>query len=294
MPTGMSFCGFFASCAAVETASKPMYAKNTTPAARTTPDHPKLPKPPVFGGTNGCQLAVFTYLSPKAITRSTIAIFTYTITLLKRADSLIPTTSSVVIAMMSADRRQVDDAARHSNERVRSFDGERRLHERFWQIDADTMEEGTEVPRPPDSNCRRAEEILEHEIPSNDPRDELAERRVAIGVRASGNWNHRRELRVAQTGEEAAGSGEDERVDDRGPGVQRGGRTGQHENTRADDRADSQQCQIARGEHALELVCAGLSRLVLKHRDTFSGEQTHANVSRQNRVGDRRERAPGV
>ena len=32
MPIGMSRFGFFASCAAVDTASKPMNAKNTTPA----------------------------------------------------------------------------------------------------------------------------------------------------------------------------------------------------------------------------------------------------------------------
>ena len=32
MPMGMCFCGFLASCAAVETASKPIYAKKITPA----------------------------------------------------------------------------------------------------------------------------------------------------------------------------------------------------------------------------------------------------------------------
>jgi len=35
----MSFCGFFASCAAVETASKPMYAKKIIAAARKIPLH---------------------------------------------------------------------------------------------------------------------------------------------------------------------------------------------------------------------------------------------------------------
>ena len=33
MPIGMSRCGFFASCAAVETASNPIYAKNITAGA---------------------------------------------------------------------------------------------------------------------------------------------------------------------------------------------------------------------------------------------------------------------
>ncbi len=57
MPIGRSRCGFFASCAAVETASNPMYAKNITAAPRSTPLHPKCPNTPVLGGMNGCQLA---------------------------------------------------------------------------------------------------------------------------------------------------------------------------------------------------------------------------------------------
>ena len=57
MPIGMSRCGFFASCAAVETASKPMYAKKMMPAACTTPLQPNWPNIPVFGGMNGYQLA---------------------------------------------------------------------------------------------------------------------------------------------------------------------------------------------------------------------------------------------
>ena len=48
MPIGMSRFGFFASCAAVETASNPMYAKNTTPAA------PRMPMIPPYGCTTPC------------------------------------------------------------------------------------------------------------------------------------------------------------------------------------------------------------------------------------------------
>ena len=40
MPIGMSRFGFFASCAAVDTASNPMKAKNTTPAAPRMPMMP--------------------------------------------------------------------------------------------------------------------------------------------------------------------------------------------------------------------------------------------------------------
>ena len=56
MPMGISRLGFLASCAAVDTASNPMYAKKMTPAPRRTPDHPNEPKVPVFSGRKGCQL----------------------------------------------------------------------------------------------------------------------------------------------------------------------------------------------------------------------------------------------
>jgi len=40
IPIGKSFLGFFVSCAAVETASNPIKAKNTTPAAPNIPNIP--------------------------------------------------------------------------------------------------------------------------------------------------------------------------------------------------------------------------------------------------------------
>ena len=48
MPIGMSRLGFLASCAAVDTASNPMKAKNTTPAA------PKIPIRPPYGCVMPC------------------------------------------------------------------------------------------------------------------------------------------------------------------------------------------------------------------------------------------------
>ena len=53
IPMGMSRCGLRASWAAVETASNPMNAKNTTAAARITPLMPNSPNVPVLGGMKG-------------------------------------------------------------------------------------------------------------------------------------------------------------------------------------------------------------------------------------------------
>ncbi len=52
MPIGRSRCGFLASSAVVETASKPIYAKKTTAAAAMTPEKPY--------GMNGVQLSGLT------------------------------------------------------------------------------------------------------------------------------------------------------------------------------------------------------------------------------------------
>ena len=96
----MSFCGFFASCAAVETASKPMKAKNTTPAPRRMPLQPYFPNSPVFAGISGCQLAVLMKKAPSPMKATTTTSFTATMMLLSRADSLVPMTSKAVMAAM--------------------------------------------------------------------------------------------------------------------------------------------------------------------------------------------------
>ena len=88
MPIGMSRWGFLASCAAVLTASNPMYAKKTMPAPVMIPLHPKWPELPVFGGMNGCQLAELIARTAPAMNSNTTETFTKTIKSLKEADSL--------------------------------------------------------------------------------------------------------------------------------------------------------------------------------------------------------------
>src|ERR1700732_120778 len=103
IPTGMSRCGFFASCAAVDTASNPMYAKKITPAPRATPDHPNCPNSPRFGGTNGCQFAAEIagcfqrYPATIAMNVSTVPTFMNTTVVLTFADSRTPITKIVVM-----------------------------------------------------------------------------------------------------------------------------------------------------------------------------------------------------
>src|SRR2546427_7535308 len=103
MPIGMSFCGFFASCAAVLTASNPMYAKNTIAAPAMTPLQPYSPGPS-FGGMNGFQFAEVTACAAPKMKSSTTASFTNTMPLLTAADYLMPTTTRVVMLSMICTR----------------------------------------------------------------------------------------------------------------------------------------------------------------------------------------------
>ena len=112
------------------------------------------------------------------------------------------------------DRRQIDDARRATRSmRVRGLvpreagpatnaAGSRHVH---------ALRKSTKCPRPAHGHGRRAEHVLEHQVPADDPGDEFAERRIGVGVRAARDRDHRRELRVAQASEQARENGEDER-----------------------------------------------------------------------------------
>ena len=67
----------------------------------------------------------------------------------------------------------------------------------------DLVEQRVQVAREADGHRGRADRELEHEVPADDERDELAERRVRVRVRAAGGRDHRRELGVAERGQPA-------------------------------------------------------------------------------------------
>ena len=151
------------------------------------------------------------------------------------------------------------------------------------QREADAAQQRRKVVAPGDRDGDVADRVLEHEIPADDPRDELAERRIRVRVGAAGLRNHRRELGVAERGERAGATEEQKRKDQRGPGriaddvAARVGLTRRRGADRAEDaganhRADRQHDQIARAEHATKAV------LTLGHElaDGFSLEDvTH-------------------
>ena len=72
-----------------------------------------------------------------------------------------------------------------------------------------------EIVAPRDRHGDVADRVLEDQIPADDPRDQLAERRVRVGVGASRLRDHRRELRVAQPASAHATAEQEEREDQR-------------------------------------------------------------------------------
>ena len=128
---------------------------------------------------------------------------------------------------------------------------------------------------PADRDGRRAEGVLEDEIPADDPRDELAERRVPVSVRGAGDRHRGRELRVAQAGKGARESREQHRQHDRRTGVLRRRLARQHENAGPDDGADAERYQVDRPEDALERMPTCLGRFGLQLLDRLRGKNRH-------------------
>ena len=251
---GRSRCGLRVSCAAVETASKPMYAKKTIVAPWRTPEMPYLPKVPSFGGTKGCQFAVFTKRAAKAMKSRTTVTF-------DEDDDRVEARRLLDAAHEQRGHREDDEHRGHVEVRAGrlegcgSFQTNGRVDPAVRQVDAEgVVEERDDVARPADADGRRADQVFEDEVPADDPGDELAHRRVRVRVRAARDGDHRRHLGVAEARERRGDARDDEGERDRRPGVGRGGASGEHEDAGADDGADAEHDQVERRERALHAV----------------------------------------
>ena len=111
------------------------------------------------------------------------------------------------------------------------------------------------APRDRDRGC--ADGVLEHQVPADDPRDQLAHRRVGVGVGAARDRDHRRELGVAQSGEGAAEAGDDEGQGDRRTGAVGDCGRRPDEEAGADDRADAERDQRDRPQRPFQRAFSG-------------------------------------
>src|SRR5579859_498917 len=120
----------------------------------------------------------------------------------------------------------------------------RKLHTKETQKTAD-------VAAPADGDSCRSESVFKDECPTDDPSHNLAHGRIAVGICAAGNRNHRSKLRVTQAREDTAYAGDYEGKHNGRPGELRRGDTCQRENARANNRANAEGDQVYRPERAL-------------------------------------------
>ena len=109
----------------------------------------------------------------------------------------------------------------------------------------------------------RADRVFEHQVPADDPGEELAQRGVGVGVGGSGDGDHRGELGVAERGEDARDARDDEGEHQRRAGGVVRRLADQHEDARSDDRTDPEAGEPNRAEDASETVLSLL--LLQKH-----------------------------
>ncbi len=81
--------------------------------------------------------------------------------------------------------------------------------------------------------------VFEHQVPADDPSEQLTHGGVGVGVGAARNRDHGREFAVTHSRESAANRCDDKRQHDGWPGVIRRRDAGQREQPGADDGANA-------------------------------------------------------
>src|SRR5207245_3276526 len=69
--------------------------------------------------------------------------------------------------------------------------------------DAESGNQRLEIIAPTDGDGNIADCIFDDQIPTDDPRNQFAQRCIGVRVRAAGDWNHRSEFCITQSCESA-------------------------------------------------------------------------------------------
>ncbi len=146
---------------------------------------------------------------------------------------------------------------------------ERGIGQCVRQVHADQFQNLAEITGPTDGHCGGGNSVLQDEIPSDDPRDQLADSRVGIAVGAASAADRAGEFGIAQRRKRAGDTGKDERQDDGRARVLRSDHASEDEDAGADDAADAQHGQVKSAKAAFQ------SRVGVDI-DRFGAEQTHA------------------
>ena len=215
---------------------------------------------------NGCQfsfrVAGCCVAKIPAITTNKTTIITFMITMaeLKFADSSIPITSRMVTTAIAAKAKRLNNPAccgrlarstccavsvsltRAKCSPVAVIEDEflarsKRQPRRY--ADTKILHKAEDITAPSGGDGSRTEGILQDQIPADDPGENLAECGIAVGISRTGDGNQGCEFRVAESGENAGDSSQDERKHNSRPGIFCGGRASKNKNSGANDRPDT-------------------------------------------------------
>src|SRR4030043_726814 len=134
------------------------------------------------------------------------------------------------------DRGQVDHAAGKNNF-ARRGRRQGRQDQGLGQFQSHLLEQREERGRPSGGDGAGRDQVLEHQVPADDPGDDLAEGHIGVGVSAPGDWEHAGQLGVGEGAKGAGDGGDDEGHQDAGPG-QLGSLARGYKDPGADDRPD--------------------------------------------------------
>ena len=183
-------------------------------------------------------------------------------TVFVRALSRTPYMSSAATASTRKTAGSVERAAVAGRPGDRGGDGD----------PEDGVQQRLQVAAPADGDRGDRDPVLEDEVPADDPGHELAQRRVAVRVRAAGDRDRRGQLAVRERREQAGDAGEGEGDDDRRAGVA-DRLADDDEDARADDRADAQRGEVEHADRALEPVLGVVLRLADQHPLRLAGDR---------------------
>ncbi len=124
----------------------------------------------------------------------------------------------------------------------------------------------------------RRHRIFQNEIPSDDPSEHLAKRRVSICIGGAGDGSHGGELGIAERGEDTCGAAHEKRNHKGGPGLVVCDGAHYDENACAYDRSDSEGRERDRSENATQPVFA--IHLIQEYLDGLLLEQSFHGMLR--------------
>ena len=139
-------------------------------------------------------------------------------------------------------------------------------------FDVEDFQQLDEVVGPSGRYRAGAHSVFQRKVPADDPGEDFAHGGIGIRVRASRQRDHGGELGVTQAGERAPQSRQYKGQHQAGAGVVRA-QARHHEDTRADNGADSQRGELEHAQGPLQAVFAGLPGFGQQHLERLANKK---------------------